>query len=58
MIVWWAIQKAKAVGAKTGRERDYIDALTLMYADYDKLSHTQRIRRFPWGDGKTRGEIS
>ena len=41
-----AIQKAKEVGAKTERERDYIDALTLMYADYDKLSHTQRIRAF------------
>src|SRR5437660_2131850 len=31
-----AIQKAKAVGAKTERERNYIDALTLMYADYEK----------------------
>ncbi len=41
-----AIQKAKAVGAKTERERDYIDALMLMYADYDKLSHVQRIRSF------------
>src|SRR6187200_2269559 len=41
-----AIQKAKAVGAKTERERDYIDALMLMYSDYDKLSHTQRIRAF------------
>jgi predicted Zn-dependent protease len=41
-----AIQKAKTVGAKTERERDYIDALTLMYADYDKLSHVQRIRSF------------
>ena len=41
-----AIQKAKAIGAKTERERDYIDALMLMYADYDKLSHTQRIRAF------------
>jgi hypothetical protein len=39
-----AIQKAKAMGAKT--ERDYIDALMLMYADYDKLSHVQRIRAF------------
>src|SRR3954465_13287606 len=26
-----AIQKAKAIGAKTERERDFIDALTLMY---------------------------
>ena len=41
-----AIQKAKAIGAKTERERDYIDALMLMYADYDKLSHVQRIRAF------------
>jgi hypothetical protein len=28
-----AIQKAKAVGAKSERERDYIDALTVMYVD-------------------------
>ena len=41
-----AIQKAKAVGAKTERERDYIDALTFMYADYDKLTHTQRIHAY------------
>src|SRR5215211_2222309 len=41
-----AIQKAKAMSAKTERERHYIDALMLMYADYDKLSHVQRIRAF------------
>jgi hypothetical protein len=41
-----AIQKAKAMGAKTERERDYIDALLLMYADHDKISHVQRIRQF------------
>src|SRR4051794_24040157 len=41
-----AIQKAKTVGANSERERDYIDALTLMYADYDKLTHTQRIRSY------------
>jgi tetratricopeptide (TPR) repeat protein len=41
-----AIEKAKAMGAKTQRERDYIDALLLMYAGYDKLSHGQRIRSF------------
>src|SRR2546425_3741814 len=29
-----AIRKAKAVGAKTQRERDYIDALAVMYVDY------------------------
>lgn len=41
-----AIQKAKAMSAKTERERDYIDALLLMYADHDKLSHRQRISAF------------
>ena len=41
-----AIEKAKAMGAKTERERDYIDALLLMYKDYDKLIHVQRIRAF------------
>jgi tetratricopeptide (TPR) repeat protein len=41
-----AIQKAKAVGAKTDRERAYIDALALMYVDYDKLTHNQRIQLF------------
>src|SRR5215217_5766340 len=39
-----AIQKAKAMGAKTERERDYIDALLVMYVDYDKTPHMQRMR--------------
>jgi hypothetical protein len=47
-----AIQKAKEMGAKTERERDYIDALLLMYADYDKLSHAQRIRAFRDAEAK------
>ncbi len=38
-----AIQKAREIGAKTGRERDYIEALALMYVDYDKLDHRARI---------------
>src|SRR6185437_11695280 len=29
-----AIEKAKAMGARTERERDYIDALSVMYVDY------------------------
>ena len=41
-----AIQKAKAAGAKTQRERDYIDALALMYTDYDKIGHRPRIQAF------------
>src|SRR5882672_12843897 len=30
-----ALEKAKSVGAKTERERDYLAALGAMYADYD-----------------------
>jgi tetratricopeptide (TPR) repeat protein len=41
-----AIQKAKAVGAKTQRERDYIDALTVMYVDYDKIDHRTRVQSY------------
>jgi tetratricopeptide (TPR) repeat protein len=41
-----AITKAKEIGGKTERERDYIDALMVMYADYDKLTHAQRMRAF------------
>ena len=36
------IAKGKSVGAKTQRERDYIDALAIMYTDYDKVDHRTR----------------
>src|ERR1700744_171225 len=38
-----ALANAKTVGAKTQRERDYIDALSAMYADYDKIDHRTRM---------------
>ena len=39
-----AITKGQSVGAKTQRrERDYIDALAVMYADYEKIDHRTRI---------------
>jgi Tfp pilus assembly protein PilF len=41
-----AIQKAKAVGAKTQRERDFIDALAAMYVDYDKIDHRTRVQAY------------
>src|SRR5262249_40057668 len=31
-----AAQKGKALGAETQRERDYVDAISAMYTDYDK----------------------
>jgi tetratricopeptide (TPR) repeat protein len=40
------IEKAKAVGAKTQRERDYIDALAVMYIDYDKVDHDSRVQAY------------
>jgi tetratricopeptide (TPR) repeat protein len=41
-----AIQKAKAVGAKTQRERDFIDALLVFYTDYDKIPHPARVQAY------------
>ena len=41
-----AIQKAQAVGARTERERDYIDALARMYVDYDKVDHRTRVAAY------------
>src|SRR5215475_2818075 len=38
-----AIAKGKSIGAKTARERDYIDALGVMYADFDRVDHRTRI---------------
>jgi len=39
---WEAVQKAKSLGAKTQRERDYIDAIEVFYKDFDKLDHRTR----------------
>jgi hypothetical protein len=41
-----AIARAQAAGAKTQRERDYIDALAAFYADYDKLDHRTRASAY------------
>jgi hypothetical protein len=41
-----AIEKAKAIGANTQRERDYIDALSVMYLDYEKVPHQTRVQSY------------
>jgi len=41
-----AIQAAKATGAKTQRERDYIDALAQLYVDYDKTTRAARVQSY------------
>ena len=37
-----AVGKAQAIGAKTDRERGYIEAIATFYRDYDKLDHRTR----------------
>ncbi len=41
-----AIAKGKSIGAKTARERDYLDALGVMYADFDKVDHRTRLQAY------------
>src|SRR6516162_11055489 len=41
-----AVKKGQALGAKTQRERDYIDAIAPMYVDYDKVDHRTRVQRY------------
>jgi len=39
---WDLVRKGQTIGAKTRRERDYIDALAVFYRDYDRIAHEQR----------------
>ncbi len=43
-----AVEKAKAVSARTGRERDYIAAIEVFYKDSDNLDH--RTRTFAYSE--------
>src|SRR5258705_6474441 len=38
-----AIEKGKAIGAKTQRERDFINAMAAFYTDFDKVDHRTRV---------------
>lgn len=40
---WAAVERAKAAGAKTQRERDYIAAIEAFYKDSDKVDHRTRV---------------
>jgi tetratricopeptide (TPR) repeat protein len=40
---WEALERARAVGAKTQRERDWIEAVSAYYRDYDKVSVDDRL---------------
>jgi tetratricopeptide (TPR) repeat protein len=41
-----AVKKGQASGAKTPREREYIDAVAAMYNDYDKVDHRTRVQNY------------
>jgi tetratricopeptide (TPR) repeat protein len=40
---WEAVEKARSLGPKTERERDYVAAITAFYKDFDKLDHRTRV---------------
>jgi tetratricopeptide (TPR) repeat protein len=39
---WAAVEKAKTIGSKTPRERDWVAAIEIIYKDADKLDHRPR----------------
>ena len=41
-----ALAKAKSVPPKSQRERDYLDALGVVYADHDKVNHPTRMQAY------------
>ena len=41
-----ALEKGKAMAAKTQREKDYLDALSAMYTDYEKVDHRTRVQNY------------
>src|SRR5499425_1381899 len=41
-----AVEKGKAIGAKTQRERDWLAALEEFYKDYDKVDQTTRTKNY------------
>ena len=43
---WAALEKARAIGAKTQRERDWIESLTAYYRDYDKVAVDARLAAY------------
>jgi tetratricopeptide (TPR) repeat protein len=41
-----ALEKAKTMTVKTQRERDYLEAMGAMYADYAKVDHRTRVQNY------------
>src|SRR5262245_1522018 len=49
-----ALERAIAVGAKTDRERAYIDALAVFYKDWQTAPHAARAKAYEQALGKVR----
>jgi tetratricopeptide (TPR) repeat protein len=43
---WAAVQKAKQLGGKTQRERDYIDAVEVVFKDHETVPFAQRAKAY------------
>ncbi len=43
---WEALEKARAAGVKTQRERDWIEALSAYFRDYDKVAVGTRLAAY------------
>jgi tetratricopeptide (TPR) repeat protein len=43
---WEVLEKARALGAKTPRERDWIEAISVYYRDHDKTPVTARLAAY------------
>jgi tetratricopeptide (TPR) repeat protein len=41
-----ALEKGRALGTKTQRELDYIDALLVFYTDHDRIPHGRRVQAY------------
>jgi tetratricopeptide (TPR) repeat protein len=43
---WAAVEKARAAGSKSQRERDYVEAIAVFYRDADKVEHRVRAQAY------------
>jgi tetratricopeptide (TPR) repeat protein len=43
---WAAVEKAKALGARTARERDWIAAIETFYKDHSTVDHVARVEAY------------
>jgi tetratricopeptide (TPR) repeat protein len=46
VTAWEVLEKARALGAKTARERDWIEAVSTYYRDHDKLPLNTRLAAY------------